>query len=49
MDEVKNYPPYLDHPKPYKAKTNADHIWTLSDEDLTNFLIGFSQQRRTNP
>lgn len=42
MDEVKNYPPYLDHPKPYKAKTNADHIRTLSDEDLANFLTDFS-------
>lgn len=42
MDEVKNYPPYLDYPKPYRVKTNADHIRTLSDEDLANFLIGFS-------
>lgn len=42
MDEVKNYPPYLDHPKPYKAKTNAESIRALSDEDLANFLIGFS-------
>ena len=42
MGEVKNYPPYLDHAKPYKAKTNAEHIRTLNDEDLANFLIGFS-------
>ena len=42
MDEVKNYPPYLDYPKPYKAKTNAESIRALSDEDLANFLIGFS-------
>ena len=41
-DEVKNYPPYLDHAKPYKAKTNAESIRALSDEDLANFLIGFS-------
>ena len=38
----KNYPPYLDHAKPYKAKTNAESIRALSDEDLANFLIGFS-------
>lgn len=43
MDEAKNYPPYLDYSKPYKAKTNADHIRALSDEDLANFLIGFSR------
>lgn len=42
MEEVKNYPPYLDHAKPYKAKTNAESIRALSDEDLANFLIGFS-------
>ena len=42
MGEVKNYPPYLDYAKPYKAKTNAECIRTLSDEDLANFLIGFS-------
>ena len=41
-DEVKNYPPYLDHAKPYKAKTNAESIRALSDEDLAYFLIGFS-------
>lgn len=42
MDEVKNYPPYLDHPKPYKAKTNAENIRTLSDRELAFFLTGFS-------
>lgn len=41
MDEAKNYPPYLDYPKPYKVKTNADLIRTMSDEKLANFLIGF--------
>lgn len=34
MDEVKNYPPYLDYPKPYKAQTNADRIREMSDEEL---------------
>ena len=42
MEEVKNYPPYLDHPKPYKAKTNADRIRTMGDEKLANFLTDFS-------
>lgn len=42
MDEVKNYPPYLDHPKPYKIKTNAENIRTLSDRELAFFLTGFS-------
>lgn len=37
-DEVKNYPPYLDYPKPYKAKTNADRIRAMSDEELAAFL-----------
>lgn len=26
MDEVKNYPPYLDYPKPYKAEVSTDCI-----------------------
>ena len=34
MDEVKDYPPYLDYPKPYKAHTNADRIRAMSDENL---------------
>lgn len=35
MDEVKNYPPYLDYPKPCKAQTNAERIRAMSDEELT--------------
>lgn len=38
MDEVKNYPPYLDYPKPYKPQTNADRIRSMSDEELCKFL-----------
>ena len=38
MDEVKNYPPYLDYPKPYKAQTNADRIRAMSDEELVEFI-----------
>lgn len=39
MDEVKNYPPYLDYPKPYKTQTNADRIRSMNDEELAEFLI----------
>ena len=38
MDEVKNYPPYLDYPKPHKALTNADRIRAMSDEELAEML-----------
>lgn len=38
MDEVKDYPPYLDYPKPHKAKTNADRIRSMSDEELAEVL-----------
>ena len=39
MEELKDYPPYLDHAKPYKAKTNADRIRAMSDEELRNWLF----------
>ena len=42
MGEVKNYPPYLDYPKPHKAKTNADRIRAMSDGELANLLTDFS-------
>ena len=38
MDEVKDYPPYLDYPKPHKALTNADCIRSMADEELAAFL-----------
>ena len=38
MEDVKNYPPYLDYPKPYKAQTNADRIRTMSDEEMAKKL-----------
>ena len=38
MDEVKNYPPYLDYPKPYKPLTNADRVRAMSDDELAEFL-----------
>ena len=39
MDEIKNYPPYLDYPKPYKPLTNADRVRTMSDEELAAWAI----------
>ncbi len=38
MDEVKEYPPYLDYAKPYKRITNAQKIRAMSDEELCEFL-----------
>ena len=42
MDEVKNYPPYLDYPKPKKVQTNANRVRAMSDEELANLLTDFS-------
>ena len=39
MDEIKDYPPYLDYPKPYKTQTNADRIRAMSDEELVKMSI----------
>lgn len=44
MNEVKNYPPYLDYPKPYKTQTNADRIRAMSDEDLAEWLTEFANE-----
>ena len=43
MDEVKDYPPYLDYPKPRKVQTNADRIRAMSDQGLALCLyeIGY--------
>ena len=38
MNKVKNYPLYLDYPKPHKARTNADKIRAMSDDELADFL-----------
>lgn len=38
MAEVKDYPPYLDHPKPRKEQSNADRIRAMSDRELAEFL-----------
>ena len=34
-DNVKDYPPYLDYPKP---QTNADRIRSMTDEELAKCL-----------
>ena len=39
MDEVKNYPPYLDYPKSNKPLTNADRVRAMSDEELAAWAI----------
>ena len=39
MNEVKNYPPYLDYPKSHRPLTNADKIRVMSDEELDCFLL----------
>ena len=38
MEEIKDYPPYLDYPKPYKPITNADRIRSMTDQELAVFL-----------
>lgn len=38
MSDVKDYPPYLDHPKPRQSMTNADRIRAMSDEELAKFI-----------
>ena len=34
MSETKDYPPYLDYPKPHRKQTNADKIRHMTDEEL---------------
>lgn len=38
MEEIKDYPPYLDYPKPYKPITNADRIHSMTDQELLDTL-----------
>lgn len=46
MVEIKDYPPYLDHPKQYKPQTNADRIRSMSDEGIAkHFAAMFVEQR----
>ena len=38
MKKVKDYPPYLDYPKPRKIQTNADKIRAMTDPELAKRL-----------
>lgn len=38
MEEFKNYPPYLDYPKPREKETNGDRIRHMSDKTLAYFM-----------
>lgn len=44
MDDVKDYPPYLDYPKPRKTTTNADRIRAMSDEELAEWMFEFDRE-----
>ena len=37
-EPMKDYPPYLDYPKPRKKQTNADKIRSMTDEELALYL-----------
>lgn len=38
LGEVKDYPPYLDYPKPRKPVTRADELRAMTDEELAAFI-----------
>lgn len=38
MPDIKDYPPYLDYPKPRKKVTNADKIRSMTDEELARVM-----------
>ena len=40
-NNVKDYPPYLDYPKP---RTNADRIRAMTDEELAELLTAVAQK-----
>jgi hypothetical protein len=40
-DNVKDYPPYLDYPKPRKPITNADRIRAMTDEELADEILSW--------
>lgn len=41
-DNVKDYPPYLDYPKPRKPQTNAERIRAMTDEELAEWIAGLT-------
>ena len=36
--EVKDFPPYLDYPRPRVPMTNGDKIRAMTDEELEEFI-----------
>ena len=36
--DIKDYPPYLDYPKPRKPMTNADRIRSMTDKELAEWM-----------
>ena len=49
MSEVKDYPPYLDYPKPRKKQTNGDHIRAMTDEELADEFSYSGCHKQSNP
>lgn len=41
---IKDYPPYLDYPKPRKQRTRADKIRQMRDEELAKALYQFGNE-----
>ena len=37
--DLKDYPPYLDHPKPRQVQTNGGRIRSMSDEELAAWIV----------
>ena len=38
-NNVKDYPPYLDYPKPCKPITNADRLRAMSVEEMAEWIM----------
>ena len=38
-EPVKDYPPYLDYPKPRKKQTHADRIRAMTDKEMATLFI----------
>lgn len=41
---MKDYPPYLDYPKPRKPATKADRIRAMTDEELADLLTAVAKK-----
>lgn len=38
LEKVKDYPSYLDYPKPHRPMTNADRIRSMTDDELVDWI-----------